>query len=93
MDGKEKNFHRNDYMPYHSAVMPSNFENMKIISEQLAQYVDSPFVRIDLYSIKGKIYFSEITFSPCSGMIPFEPISADKELGRELLLPENRRAV
>lgn len=93
MDGKEKNFHRNDYMPYHSAVMPSNFENMKIIAEQLAQYVDSPFVRIDLYSIKGKIYFSEITFSPCSGMIPFEPISADKELGRELLLPENRRAV
>lgn len=91
MDGKEKEYHRSDYKPYHNAVMPSNFEEMKLLAEKLAKVVDCPFVRIDLYSIKGHIYFSEITFSPCSGMIPFEPMSADDELGLQLDLPLNRR--
>ena len=26
------------------------------------------FVRVDLYSINGKTYFSELTFSPAAGM-------------------------
>ena len=93
MNGTEKEYHRSDYKPYHDAMMPSNFGEMKVIAEQLAKEVGCPFVRIDLYSIKGHIYFSEITFSPCSGMIPFEPMNADEELGRELLLTESRGAV
>ena len=87
MDGIEKEFHRSDYKPYHNAIMPINLEEMIIIAEKLARKVDSPFVRIDLYSINGKIYFSEITFSPCSGMIPFDPPYFDLTLGNELVLP------
>lgn len=87
MDGVEKEYHRNDYKPYHNAIMPKNFDEMKSIAKKIADKVDSPFVRIDLYSIKGEIYFSEITLSPCSGMIPFEPMHADVELGNELHIP------
>lgn len=87
MNGKEMPFHRSDYKPYHGATMPHNFDEMKVIAQKLAEKVGCPFVRIDLYSINGKIYFSEITFSPCSGMIPFEPVSADEELGKLIKLP------
>lgn len=41
------------------------YKKMKPIVEQLAS--DYKFVRVDLYSINGKIKFSELTFSPCSG--------------------------
>ena len=84
MTGNEMPFHRNDYKPYHNAVMPENFEEMKMIAAKLAKEVQCPFIRIDLYSIKGKIYFSEITFTPCSGFLPFEPKEADGELGKLL---------
>lgn len=87
MDGIEMPFHRSDYNPYHHAILPSNFNEMRELAEKLACAVGCPFVRIDLYSINKHIYFSEITFSPCSGMIPFEPMSADVELGAELQLP------
>lgn len=86
MDGVEKPYHRKDYKFYHNAVMPSNSNQMEAVAENIARKVHSSFVRIDLYSINNHIYFSEITFTPCSGMIPFEPASADEELGRELLL-------
>ena len=88
MDGVEKEYHRSDYKPYHNAIMPSNFEEMREIAEILFKEVNSSFVRIDLYSINEKVYFSEITFSPCSGMIPFEPMSADDELGNLLHIKE-----
>ncbi len=86
MNGKEMAFHRNDFRQYHNAKMPDNFSEMKEVAIRLAEKVDSPFVRIDLYSIQNKVYFSEITFSPCGGMIPFEPSSADAELGQRLVL-------
>jgi len=39
------------------------------------------FLRVDLYQINGKIYFSELTFCPCNGLFPFEPPEWDKKLG------------
>ena len=87
MKGNEMPFHRSDFKPFHGASIPDDFDEMKIIAKRLSQAVGCPFVRIDLYSINGKIYFSEITFSPCSGMIPFEPKSADLRLGKLIKLP------
>ena len=86
LNGNELPFHRNDYKPFHNAIMPSNLTNMITIANQLAKETESPFVRIDLYAINKRIYFSEITFSPCSGMIPFEPQTADSILGESLSL-------
>lgn len=88
-DGKELDFHRKDYKQLGEIELPCNFSEMRECAEKLANKVNSPFVRIDLYSINEKVYFSEITFSPCSGMIPFEPESADKEIGEFIDLTKN----
>lgn len=45
------------------------FEKMKPYVIELAK--DFDFVRIDLYRFNNKIYFSELTFSPCSGKIEY----------------------
>jgi len=86
LNGKEMYYHRSDYKPLGSIVLPDQFEKMIEIAKILSERIDTPFIRIDLYSIKNRIYFSEITFFPCSGMIPFEPIGADEELGSMLIL-------
>ena len=44
---------------------------MKSFAEQLSEGYS--FLRIDLYEINGKVYFSELTFSPTSGFIPIKP--------------------
>ena len=89
MDGKEMPFHRSDFKTMEpNFQLPENFHEMAKKAEIIAQNVQSPFVRVDLYSINGKIYFSEITFYPCSGMMPFEPEEWDKTLGDWIRLPE-----
>lgn len=87
LNGKELPFYRNDYAPYHNAILPESFGEMKNISGLLAKRVESPFIRIDLYSIKGHVYFSEFTFYPNGGCIPFEPKEWDLKLGQLLELP------
>ena len=84
LDGKEMPFHRKDYAPYHDAAIPANFEELRDAASKIAAELGSPFVRVDLYSINGMVYFSEITFSPCGGNIPFDPESADRELRKWL---------
>jgi hypothetical protein len=43
-----------------------------------------PFVRVDLYCTGERIYFGELTFTPASGIIVYEPSTFDLELGRLL---------
>jgi len=57
-------------------------EIAKILSE------DFPAVRVDLYSIEGKIYFGELTFFPWSGYVKYNPDSFDFEMGEKFVLPE-----
>lgn len=83
-------FYRNDYAQMTSHNFPNNFDEMGNVAERLAKKIESPFVRIDLYSIAGQIKFSEITFTPCSGWIPFEPSEWDYKLGEWLELPVNK---
>ena len=47
-------------------------------------------MRVDLYDIKGKIILSELTFTPGGGIIPFDPIQADFELGDKLKIDMKR---
>lgn len=61
---------------------PSNFDEMVKMAETLAK--DFPFVRVDLYDIKGKIYFSEMTFTPAKGTLIFDDDKADFEQGEWL---------
>ena len=49
---------------------------------------DIPFARIDLYNVRQRVYFSEITLYPASGLTAFVPDKWDKILGEWLTLPE-----
>lgn len=65
---------------------PENLEEMLEIARILSK--DFPAVRVDLYSIKGKTYFGELTFFHASGYIRYTPDSFDFELGERFVLPE-----
>lgn len=58
---------------------PNNYDYMICIVEKLAKNINN--VRVDLYNISGKIYFSEMTFYHNGGMVCFEPYWMDKMLG------------
>ncbi len=88
LDKKRMNFKRSDYRPIDNIEFPSNFNDMLSIANKLAKVVDTAFIRVDLYSMDGKIYFSEFTFYPTSGFMPFEPVEADMELGKMIRLKE-----
>lgn len=64
--------------------LPEKFEEMKLIASDLSK--DFPFVRVDLFEIRGKIYFSELTFTPATGMMPLRPKEWDRKLGDMLKL-------
>jgi hypothetical protein len=59
------------------------------IASKIAEYVNNSFVRVDLYSIDNNIYFSEITFTPCSGYMPFIPSEWDLKLGNLIKLEQD----
>ncbi|MCA4563332.1 hypothetical protein LD006_05300 [Bacteroides xylanisolvens] len=65
---------------------PQRFDKMLNIASKLSE--DLVFARIDLYEINGDIYFSEITFFPASGLLPFNSIEWDRKLGDMLSLPQ-----
>ena len=90
LDGRELPFKRGDYAPFHNAKMPANYELMKEIAGKLAADISTPFVRVDLYEINNKILFSEFTFFPCEGFIPFEPKEWDMRIGEMLKLPNKK---
>ncbi len=70
---------------------PNNYEAMIKISSKIAEKFD--FVRVDLYDIKGKIYFGECTFYPWGGAFRILPKSRVKEIdhfyGRKLKIEKD----
>lgn len=65
--------------------LPSNFEEMKRVAGKLSQGL--PHVRVDLYSVDGKVYFGEYTFFDSSGFEKFTPQEWDGIFGEWLTLP------
>ena len=82
LEGRQMPFHRTDYRPMDEGVVfPDTMKRMEQAARKLAACVNAPFVRIDLYSVSGHIYFSELTHYPCAGYVPFEPAEWDEKLG------------
>jgi hypothetical protein len=67
---------------------PSNFDDMIKIAEKLSE--GFPEVRVDLYDVKGKIIFGELTFFDGSGYMKFEPDEYDFKFGDFFVLPPKR---
>ena len=61
---------------------PDKFDEMVKFAEKIAS--PFPFVRVDLYLINNKIYFSEMTFTPAKGTLIFDDDKADFEIGNWL---------
>lgn len=64
---------------------PENYTEMICIAEKLAE--PFPFVRIDFYCIKEKLYVGEMTFHPGCGWKSFDPPEWDRKFGDMLDLP------
>jgi hypothetical protein len=56
---------------------PENLEEMLYVARILSD--DLNYVRVDLYSLTGRVYFGEMTFTPGAGLMRFNPVCADKQ--------------
>ena len=74
------------YKSHKEITKPANLDTMIQIASELSK--EFPFVRVDLYSIKGKIYFGELTFTPAAGLITYYKQSALDKLGEMIDLKQ-----
>ncbi len=65
---------------------PNNFEKMIELAEKLA--APFPFCRVDFYEVGDDIHLGEMTFYSGGGMLAFDPVEWDYEIGSWLTLPE-----
>lgn len=87
LDGKLMPFKREDYEGFTNGLpIPEHFGQMKEIAAEIAGKINNRFVRVDLYEINGCIYFSELTFYPNGGFIPFSPAEWDRKIGEMIHL-------
>ena len=66
---------------------PDNLKKMFDLSETIAKAVNAPFLRVDLYNVKGKIYFGELTLYPSSGFDSNRLPETDLYFGNLVHLP------
>ena len=82
-------YNPDDWHKHNSPVpCPEHFDKMKELATILGK--DFSFVRVDLYNVSGKIYFGEMTFTPCSGSMKWMPEKYNLELGKLIELPKNK---
>jgi len=60
---------------------PVNLGEMLSVAARLSEGLD--FVRVDIYSIDGKIYFGEMTFMPAAGSFRLMPEDWENRLGKK----------
>ena len=76
---------------YKNVPRPENLEKMIEIAEKIAR--GFPQVRVDLYNVKGKIYFGEMTFYAFSGMNNHFTMEFHKMIGDRITLPKPSKAL
>ncbi len=70
----------NSFMPIGLRAKPDNFDLMKKLVRKLATGFD--YIRVDIYSVNGKIYFGEFTHAPANGMEQLKPDSMNELWGK-----------
>ncbi|MDE6134878.1 MAG: hypothetical protein K2F79_04825, partial [Muribaculaceae bacterium] len=58
-----------DYLQGEPIAKPENLMDMIRIAETLSE--GFPILRVDLYNVRGKIYFGELTFTSQGGFMDF----------------------
>lgn len=64
--------------------IPENLDEMLRVAKLLSK--DFKFVRVDLYNLRGKVLFGELTFSPACCVFPYFTDKFDKLMGDKLRL-------
>lgn len=67
---------------------PEQFEKLKELSACLSQGI--PQVRVDFYVVKGRIFFGEMTFYHCGGMVDVQPYEWNVKMGDMINLPSKK---
>lgn len=67
--------------------LQKNLDRLLQFSSELSEGFN--FARVDFFVIKNKIYFSEITFTPYSGLIDFLPEELDGEFASNIIVNKN----
>lgn len=86
LDWNKLKFHDELKVAKEDIEQPENFDNMVDVATKLADKF--PFVRVDLYSIKGKTLFGEMTFYPADARFEFYPEEYNTIIGSYIQLPE-----
>jgi len=82
-------FRRTDYHEFEELPpIPDTYQEMCRIAQVLSK--GYPFVRVDLYEVNGKVYPSELTFTPGAGFTEYEPEEWNYKLGDMLKLPQKQ---
>ena len=74
------------YSTFPSPKKPKTLEKMIELASILSE--NFTYVRVDLYEIEGKVYFSEMTFTTSSGIEDIIPEKFEKKLSKLLKLPK-----
>lgn len=83
MDWTPAPYQRSDYRTFAQLPpKPEGFDSMVEIARKLSE--GHRFLRVDLYQVGSTVYFSELTFYPNGGFIPFANREQDLEMGRLL---------
>ncbi|MGC4095707.1 MAG: ATP-grasp fold amidoligase family protein [Nitrospira sp.] len=60
---------------------PDNLDDMLVLAKKLSSGFG--YVRVDLYNVKGRVYFGELTFTPAAGILKYTPESWDLMHGKK----------
>lgn len=74
--------------PDKKIVRPASYEEMVFTAERLSR--PFPFVRVDMYDVRGKAYFGEMTFTPNGCIDTGLSDEAQKNMGELIVLPKVR---
>lgn len=70
---------RGDFDSAEDLPRPDKLDLMINYAQKLSNNID--FIRVDLYEVRGKVYFGELTFNPGGGVVKFSPPSWDRIFG------------
>ena len=68
---------------------PLHFEEMRRLASILSNGI--PQVRVDFYVINNQVYFGEMTFYHCGGMVTVQPYEWNLKMGEMIKLPPKRQ--
>ena len=91
MDWNSMGIHFGHYPPLPTEFpKPDTYGEMLQVAAELSKAC--PYLRVDFYEIKGRLYTGELTLFPGAGFERFRPISRDYELGECLHLETVHRS-